>query len=215
MDKEKGLPFSQSVRVGEVVYLSGQIGNRPGTLELVPGGMEAETRQTMENIKTALAARGLGFDDVFKCTVMLADMSKWADFNKVYTGYFKPGRYPARSSFGANGAGHGRAGGAGVLGLRGRQVMAERSPSGFDLTPPSDEERAALEADLSEEERDVLLRHGTEAPFCGGLLGEKSPGVYGCRLCGLPLFRVGGQVRVRHRLAELLRAVRRRPISRT
>jgi peptide-methionine (R)-S-oxide reductase len=67
--------------------------------------------------------------------------------------------------------------------------MTERSPSGFDLTPPSDEERAALEADLSEEERDVLLNHGTEAPFCGGLLGEKSPGVYSCRLCGLPLFR--------------------------
>ena len=67
--------------------------------------------------------------------------------------------------------------------------MSERSPSGFDLTPPSDDERAALEADLSEEERDVLLNHGTEAPFCGGLLGEKSPGVYSCRLCGLPLFR--------------------------
>ena len=103
MDREKALPFSQSVRVGEVVYLSGQIGNRPGTLELVPGGMEAETRQTMENIRVALAARGLGFDDVFKCTVMLADMSKWADFNRIYTTYFKPGRYPARSSFGANG----------------------------------------------------------------------------------------------------------------
>ena len=103
MDIEKGLPFSQSVRVGEVVYLSGQIGNKPGTLELAPGGMEAETRQTMENIKVALAARGLSFDDVFKCTVMLADMSKWADFNKVYVTYFKPGRYPARSSFGTNG----------------------------------------------------------------------------------------------------------------
>ena len=71
--------------------------------------------------------------------------------------------------------------------------MDERSPSGFDLTPPSDEQRRALEADLSEEERDVLLHHGTEAPFCGGLLGEKSAGVYGCRLCGLPLFRAGAK----------------------
>ena len=103
MDREKALPFSQSVRVGEVVYLSGQIGNKPGTLELVPGGMAAETRQTMENIRTALAARGLGFDDVFKCTVMLADMSRWGEFNTVYAGYFKPGRFPARSSFGASG----------------------------------------------------------------------------------------------------------------
>ena len=67
--------------------------------------------------------------------------------------------------------------------------MSETSPSGFDLTPPDDAERARLEADLSAEERDVLLKHGTEAPFCGGLLGEKRPGVYCCRLCGLPLFR--------------------------
>jgi len=67
--------------------------------------------------------------------------------------------------------------------------MTETSPSGFDLTPPSAAERARLEASLTREERDVLLKHGTEAPFCGGLLGEKRPGVYCCRLCGLPLFR--------------------------
>jgi peptide-methionine (R)-S-oxide reductase len=67
--------------------------------------------------------------------------------------------------------------------------MSTTSPSGFDLTPPDAAERARLEADLSREERDVLLKHGTEAPFCGGLLGEKRPGVYCCRLCGLPLFR--------------------------
>lgn len=64
-----------------------------------------------------------------------------------------------------------------------------RSSTGFDLAPPSAEERARLEAGLTQEERDVLLHHGTEAPFCGGLLGQKSPGVYCCRLCGLPLFR--------------------------
>jgi peptide-methionine (R)-S-oxide reductase len=63
------------------------------------------------------------------------------------------------------------------------------APSRFDLTPPSPAERRDLEADLSREEADVLLRHGTEAPFCGGLLGNKEPGVYCCRLCGLPLFR--------------------------
>ncbi len=63
------------------------------------------------------------------------------------------------------------------------------SPSGFDLTPPNAEERRALEADLTREEAEVLLHHGTEAPFCGGLLGEKRPGVYCCRLCALPLFR--------------------------
>ncbi len=58
----------------------------------------------------------------------------------------------------------------------------------FDLTPPSSEERQRLEAALTREERDVLLHHGTEAPFCGTLLDNKRAGVYCCRLCGLPLF---------------------------
>jgi 2-iminobutanoate/2-iminopropanoate deaminase len=96
-------PFSQAVRVGDVLYLAGTLGNVPGKRELVPGGIEAETRQTMENIGTVLKANGLSFDDVFKCTAMLADMSKWGDFNKVYVTYFKPGRLPARSAFGASG----------------------------------------------------------------------------------------------------------------
>jgi peptide-methionine (R)-S-oxide reductase len=68
-----------------------------------------------------------------------------------------------------------------------RQVDA--TPMTFDLTPPNAAERARLEASLSGEERRVLLNHGTEAPFCGGLLNQKKPGVYCCRLCGLPLFR--------------------------
>ncbi len=63
------------------------------------------------------------------------------------------------------------------------------SQLGFDLIPPSDAERARLEAGLSDEERRVLLHHGTEAPFCGGLLNQKKTGAYCCRLCGLPLFR--------------------------
>ncbi|HEY8514837.1 MAG TPA: peptide-methionine (R)-S-oxide reductase MsrB [Candidatus Binatia bacterium] len=70
--------------------------------------------------------------------------------------------------------------------------MATRSRTGFDLSPPSPEQRRSLEADLSATEAQVLLRHGTEAPFCGALLHEKRPGVFTCRLCGLPLFR-GGQ----------------------
>ena len=63
-----------------------------------------------------------------------------------------------------------------------------RSKTDFDLTPPTPAERARLEASLTPPERDVLLRHGTEAPFCGGLLDNKAEGVYCCRLCGLPLF---------------------------
>ncbi|WP_339915679.1 peptide-methionine (R)-S-oxide reductase MsrB [uncultured Brevundimonas sp.] len=66
---------------------------------------------------------------------------------------------------------------------------ARHSASGLDLVPPDAAERAALEADLTLEEKRVLLAHGTEAPFCGTLLGEKRPGVFCCRECGLPLFR--------------------------
>ena len=97
------LPFSQAVRVGDVLYLSGQLGNLPGTLKLAEGGLEAETRQTMENIAATLKENGLSFRDVFKVTVMLTDMSRWGDFNKIYVTHFELDRLPARSAFGVNG----------------------------------------------------------------------------------------------------------------
>ena len=97
------LPFSQAVRVGDVLYLSGSIGEVRGTLKLVPGGIEAEARQAMDNVGAVLRENGLSFRDVFKCTVMLADMSHWAAFNTVYLTYFEPDRLPARSAFGASG----------------------------------------------------------------------------------------------------------------
>ena len=97
------LPFSEAVRVGNTIYLSGQIGNKPGTLDLVAGGITAETRQVMENIKTTLEAHNLTLDNVVKCTVMLENMADWPAFNKVYATFFKPGRYPARSAFGSSG----------------------------------------------------------------------------------------------------------------
>ena len=96
------VPFSEAVRVGSVVHLSGQLGARPGELSVVPGGMEAEARQTLDNIRNTLAQHGLGMDDVVKCTVMLADMSRWTAFNAVYATYFTP-PYPARSAMGVNG----------------------------------------------------------------------------------------------------------------
>ena len=99
----RGLPFSAAVRVGDMLYLSGAIGKRPETLALVEGGIAAEARQAMDNIGSVLAACGLGFADVVKCTVMLADMGEWRAFNEVYVGYFEPGRLPARSAFGASG----------------------------------------------------------------------------------------------------------------
>lgn len=101
--KALGLPFSDAVRVGDVLYLSGAIGHTPGKLELVPGGIGAETRQMMENIGALLKGNGLTFADVFKCTVMLADMAEWPAFNKVYLDYFDTDRLPARSAFGTSG----------------------------------------------------------------------------------------------------------------
>ena len=66
-----------------------------------------------------------------------------------------------------------------------------RSASGYDLTPPGAARLAELAQRLSPEERRILLDHGTERPFCGGLLDNHAQGVYACRLCGLPLFRSG------------------------
>lgn len=96
------LPFSEAVRVGNTLYLSGQIGVAPGTLKPVPGGIKAEAKQTMDNIKATLEAHGYSMRDLVKCTVMLADMAEWATFNEVYRTYFA-NRYPARSAFGASG----------------------------------------------------------------------------------------------------------------
>ena len=96
------LPFSEGVLVGKLLFLSGQIGNLPGTSELAPGGIQGETRQTMENIKAALGRLGSSMDEVVKCTVFLADISEWAAMNEVYVEYF-PNNLPARSALGASG----------------------------------------------------------------------------------------------------------------
>jgi len=97
------LPFSEAVQVGDLLFLSGQLGTVPGSLKLAEGGIAAETRQVMENVKTSLGAHGYAMSDVVKCTVMLTDMADWPAFNEIYRGYFTAGRFPARSAFGANG----------------------------------------------------------------------------------------------------------------
>jgi 2-iminobutanoate/2-iminopropanoate deaminase len=97
-------PFSSAVRAGDFLFLSGQIGSEvvDGAPKLVAGGIEAETRQTLENIKTILAKGGSSLDKVVKCSVMIADMAEWPKMNAVYATYF-PGNKPARSAWGANG----------------------------------------------------------------------------------------------------------------
>lgn len=96
------LPFSEAVRVGHMLYLSGQIGIDPATSKLAEGGIGAETRQTLENIKASLEKYGSSMAEVVKCTVYLADINEWAAMNKVYVTYF-PSNPPARSALGTGG----------------------------------------------------------------------------------------------------------------
>ncbi len=100
------LPFSEAVRVGHILYLSGQIGIDPATSKLVEGGIAAETRQTMENIKASLEKYGSSMAEVVKCTVYLADIEEWAAMNEVYVTYFST-NLPARSALGTSGLGLG------------------------------------------------------------------------------------------------------------
>src|SRR3989454_2658850 len=91
-----GLPFSSAVRVGDLLFLSGQIGNVPGTRRLADGGITGQTRQVLENIKAVLAFAGSSLDRAVKCTVFLADIQDFAAMNAVYATYF-PKDPPARS----------------------------------------------------------------------------------------------------------------------
>ena len=100
------LPFSEAVRVGDLLFVSGQIGNAPGTLDLVPGGIEAESRQALENMRAILERHGSSLDRVVKCTVFLVDMREWPAFNEVYRRFFTRS-LPARSALGASGLARG------------------------------------------------------------------------------------------------------------
>lgn len=99
--RDAGFPFSSAVEVDGWVFLAGELGTaNDGTL--VAGGIEPETRQTMDNIQATLAANDLAWNNVVKCTVFLADIAEWPAFNAVYKTYFD-GNFPARSALGANG----------------------------------------------------------------------------------------------------------------
>ena len=91
--------YSQAVRVGNTIWVSGQIPLDPATKELVKGDIEAQTRRVFENLKAIVAAAGASFDDVVKATVFLTDLSHFALVNKVMAEYFRE-PYPARAALG-------------------------------------------------------------------------------------------------------------------
>ena len=81
------MPFSEAVRAGDLLFISGQVGTDIAG-NLVPGGIQQETRQVFKNIRDIFHRRGLSMGDVVKCTVFLADVSDWGAFNEIYTTYF-------------------------------------------------------------------------------------------------------------------------------
>jgi 2-iminobutanoate/2-iminopropanoate deaminase len=97
------LPFSDAVRVGDLLFVSGELGVDYETMKVVEGGIQAQTRQALENIKTTLEKYGTSLENVVKVTVMIQNMSEWPSMNEVYVTFFAGDRLPARSAIGANG----------------------------------------------------------------------------------------------------------------
>ncbi|KAJ8033722.1 2-iminobutanoate/2-iminopropanoate deaminase [Holothuria leucospilota] len=91
-------PYNQAVAVGETVYVSGQIGLDPDSGSMVEGGFEAEAHQVFKNIGAILESSGLTYNDVVKCTVLLASMDEFQTLNAIYGSYFKS-NYPARAAY--------------------------------------------------------------------------------------------------------------------
>ena len=100
-EKKKDLPFSDAVKVGDILFLAGQIGMNHSVRKLVEGGIKAETAQALDNIKTVLEANDSDMSHIVKCTVILADINDFAAMNEVYKTYFND-NFPARTTFAAN-----------------------------------------------------------------------------------------------------------------
>ncbi len=99
--KKNNAPFSDVVQVGNLYFLSGQVGMDHTTRKLVAGGIESETKQTLENIQAVLKHHNMDLKNVVKCTVILADINDFSTFNEVYKTYFP--QKPARTTFAAKG----------------------------------------------------------------------------------------------------------------
>jgi 2-iminobutanoate/2-iminopropanoate deaminase len=91
-------PYTPAVKVGNCLYVSGQIAMKPGTTELAGDDIETQARQVLENVKSNLAKAGYEMTDVVQCTVYLKDMNDFAKMNQIYSSFFVQGRYPTRTT---------------------------------------------------------------------------------------------------------------------
>lgn len=98
----QSLPFSEAVTANGLLFVSGQIGNLPGTLTLAPGGIQGESQQALANLRAVLERHGCSVRDVVKVTVFLADIAEWPAFNDAYRQVFQA-PFPARSALAASG----------------------------------------------------------------------------------------------------------------
>ena len=104
ISEQLNFPFSDAAIVGNIIYISGQVGSKPGTREVVEGGISAETMQTLDNIKMILNALGSNSDKIFKCLCMLEDINDYAEMNNAYTTFFlSRDNLPSRSTFAGSG----------------------------------------------------------------------------------------------------------------
>ena len=98
VERRKSAPYSDAVRIGDILFLTGQVGFNNDSLKIAQGGIKAEATQALENIKAVLETNGSDLEHVAKCTVILTDRNDFADFNEVFRQYF-PKNKPARTTF--------------------------------------------------------------------------------------------------------------------
>jgi 2-iminobutanoate/2-iminopropanoate deaminase len=91
-------PYTPAVKVGDLLYVSGQVAFKPGTTELAADDIDVQTHQVLDNIKSILATAGYDMTDVIQCTVYLKDMNEFTKMNQIYGTYFVQGRYPTRTT---------------------------------------------------------------------------------------------------------------------
>jgi 2-iminobutanoate/2-iminopropanoate deaminase len=91
-------PYTPALRVGDFLYVSGQVAFKPGTTELAADDIEVQTRQVLENIKSILTHAGYEMSDVVQCTVYMKDINDFAKMNQIYGTFFVQGRYPTRTT---------------------------------------------------------------------------------------------------------------------